>query len=78
MLGFLLWYAGAARLRAAQAALLTALMPVSAVGLSVLLLGEALQLRQGLGMLAVLAALLLLAWPPRAPQRLAPQACSSL
>ncbi|MDT8999116.1 DMT family transporter [Paucibacter sp. APW11] len=58
--GFLLWYGGAQRLQAAEAAMLTALMPVSAMLLSVLLLDEMLGARQLFGLGAVLTAMLVL------------------
>jgi drug/metabolite transporter (DMT)-like permease len=57
--GFLLWYAGAARLTGAQAALATAILPLSAVTLAALVLGEPISLPQGMGMAFVLAALAL-------------------
>ncbi|WP_366937234.1 DMT family transporter [Elioraea sp.] len=63
--GFLLWYAGARRLSGAQAALTTAVLPVSAVALAASVLGEAVSLVQGFGMLCVLAAVMLGALPDR-------------
>jgi len=65
VLGFVLWYAGAARISAAQAALLTALMPASALLLSALVLGEPITGQQLLGLALVLAAMALLAWAQR-------------
>ena len=56
--GFLLWYAGAARLTGMQAALTTALLPVSAVLLSALLLGEPVGGLQIAGMACVVGAVL--------------------
>lgn len=58
--GFLLWYAGAARVNGAEAALFTALAPVSAVALAAGLLGESLAPAQLAGMACVLGAVLAL------------------
>ncbi|MGO4402340.1 DMT family transporter [Achromobacter sp. PAB15] len=58
--GFLLWYAGAARVKGSEAALFTALAPVSAVLLAAGLLGETLESAQRWGMACVLGAVLLL------------------
>ncbi|MFF7395863.1 DMT family transporter [Achromobacter sp. NPDC008082] len=58
--GFLLWYAGAARVQGSEAALFTALAPVSAVLLATGLLGETLESAQRWGMACVLGAVLLL------------------
>jgi drug/metabolite transporter (DMT)-like permease len=58
--GFLLWYAGAARVQGSEAALFTALAPVSAVLLAAGLLGETLESAQRWGMAYVLGAVLLL------------------
>jgi len=58
--GFLLWYAGAARVQGSEAALFTALAPVSAVLLAAGLLGETLESAQRWGMACVLGAVLLL------------------
>jgi len=58
--GFLLWYAGAARVQGSEAALFTALAPVSAVLLAAGLLGETLESAQCWGMACVLGAVLLL------------------
>ncbi|CAB3930498.1 DMT family transporter [Achromobacter insolitus] len=60
--GFLLWYAGAARVQGAEAALFTALAPVSAVALAAGLLGESLAYAQVAGMACVLGAVMTLAW----------------
>lgn len=54
--GFLLWYAGAARVKGAEAALFTALAPVSAVALAAGMLGEAVSGAQLAGMAFVLGA----------------------
>jgi drug/metabolite transporter (DMT)-like permease len=53
--GYLLWYAGAQRTDAARAALYTGLMPVSAVALAALVLGEPVGARQLAGVACVLA-----------------------
>ncbi len=60
--GFLLWYAGAARVNGAEAALFTALAPVSAVALAAGLLGESLAPAQLAGMACVLGAVVALGW----------------
>ncbi|WHO74859.1 DMT family transporter [Rhizobium sp. BT03] len=59
--GFLLWYAGAARVSGTEAALFTAVAPVSAVMLAFLILGEPIGLTQIAGIACVLAAVLGLA-----------------
>ncbi|PDT05755.1 EamA family transporter [Rhizobium chutanense] len=59
--GFLLWYAGAERVSGTEAALFTALAPVSAVMLAALILGEPVGLHQIAGITCVLAAVLGLA-----------------
>ncbi|WZB73536.1 DMT family transporter [Achromobacter insuavis] len=59
--GFVLWYAGAERVSGSDAALFTAIAPVSAVLLAALLLGEALSASQLTGMACVLGAVLVLA-----------------
>lgn len=66
--GFLLWYAGAARVNGAEAALFTALAPVSAVALAAGLLGESLAPAQLAGMACVLGAVLALGWPAGRPR----------
>lgn len=63
--GFLLWYAGAARVRGAEAALFTALAPVSAVGLAAVMLDESVTSAQAAGMAFVLAAVLMQALAAR-------------
>lgn len=63
--GFLLWYAGAARVKGSDAALFTALAPVTAVGLAAGLLGESLATAQLAGMACVLGAVVLLGWSAR-------------
>lgn len=57
--GFLLWYAGSARTSGARAALATVWLPVSALLLSALFLGERIQLWQWLGFACVLVAIVL-------------------
>ncbi|KZS54089.1 DMT family transporter [Rhizobium anhuiense] len=59
--GFLLWYAGAERVSGTEAALFTALAPVSAVMLAFIILGEPVGLSQIAGITCVLAAVLGLA-----------------
>jgi drug/metabolite transporter (DMT)-like permease len=54
--GFLLWYAGAARVSGAEAALFTAVAPVSAVVLAAALLGEQIGQSQIIGIGCVLVA----------------------
>lgn len=56
--GFVLWYAGAARVSGAEASLFTALAPVAAVVFAATLLGEAVSARQVGGIACVLAAVL--------------------
>lgn len=63
--GFLLWYAGAARVRGSDAALFTALAPVSAVILAAGLLGEPLAGAQLAGMACVIGAVAMLGWAGR-------------
>ncbi|WP_049736259.1 DMT family transporter [Rhizobium ecuadorense] len=60
--GFLLWYAGAARVSGTEAALFTAVAPVCAVMLAFLILGESIGLNQVAGIACVLAAVLGLAF----------------
>lgn len=57
VLGFLLWYAGSARSSGAAAALSTAWMPVAALLLSALVLGEPVRAAQWLGLACVLLAM---------------------
>lgn len=56
--GFVLWYAGAARVSGAEASLFTALAPVAALVFAATLLGEAVSTRQVAGIACVLAAVL--------------------
>ncbi|TAX93230.1 DMT family transporter [Rhizobium leguminosarum] len=60
--GFLLWYAGAERVSGTEAALFTAVAPVSAVMLAFIILGEPVGLSQIAGIACVLAAVLGLAF----------------
>jgi drug/metabolite transporter (DMT)-like permease len=55
--GYLLWYAGAERASASEASLYTAVLPVSAVALAGLVLGEPVGPRQLAGVACVLAAI---------------------
>ena len=57
--GFVLWYAGAARVSGAEAGLMTALVPVSAVALAAGVLRELISAAQLAGMACVLGAVLL-------------------
>ncbi|CAD6562955.1 DMT family transporter [Paraburkholderia sabiae] len=59
VVGFVLWYAGAARLSGAEAGVVTALVPVSALVLAVGVLGEAVGGAQVVGVGCVLAAVVL-------------------
>jgi len=71
--GFLLWYAGTARVGGTEAALFTALAPVAALLLAALLLDEPVGPRQFAGIAFVLAAVGVSAWPAtRQPQVLPP------
>lgn len=63
--GFLLWYGGAARVSGSEAATFTAVAPLTAVALAVLVLGEEIGLVQALGAAAVVLAILVLAFPVR-------------
>lgn len=56
--GYLLWYGGLARVSGAEASLFTAMAPVSAVLLAVVLLGETVSLSQMIGIACVLIAVL--------------------
>lgn len=60
VVGFLLMYAGVSRLPASSAGMMTGLMPVSAVLLSALLLGEPVTWVHGLGIFVVLAGIVLI------------------
>jgi drug/metabolite transporter (DMT)-like permease len=56
--GYLLWYGGLARVTGAEASLFTAMAPVSAVLLAVILLGETVSLSQMTGIACVLIAVI--------------------
>ncbi len=56
--GLFLWYAGAARLAGSDAALTTSILPVAAVAMAALVLGEHVGAAQLVGMACVLAAVL--------------------
>lgn len=60
--GFLLWYAGTARVSGAEASLFTAFAPVSALLLAVLMLNEHVGWNQVAGVGCVLAAVFVLGW----------------
>ncbi|HXV29256.1 MAG TPA: DMT family transporter [Sinorhizobium sp.] len=68
--GFLLWYAGLAKVSGTEASVFTALAPVSAVLLAATVLGEPLTSSQLLGIGCVLAAVLSLALPALRPNGL--------
>jgi drug/metabolite transporter (DMT)-like permease len=57
--GFVLWYAGAERISGAEAGLMTALVPVSAVALAAMVLHEPVSAAQLAGVACVLGAVLL-------------------
>lgn len=63
--GFLLWYAGSARTSGVRASLATVWLPVSALLLSSVFLGESILAWQWLGLACVVAAVLLAARPGR-------------
>lgn len=66
VLGFLLWYVGTSRVSGMEAALFTALAPVSATILASTILREPIMLHQLAGLACVLAAVASLAWRHRA------------
>jgi drug/metabolite transporter (DMT)-like permease len=68
--GFVLWYAGAAKVSGAEAALFTAVAPVTAVVLAALLLGESVGAGQIIGIGCVLLAVFSLGAPGRKAQKL--------
>ena len=68
--GFLLWYAGAARVSGSEATTLTAVAPLTAVALAAFFLGERIGVTQVFGIAAVILAILTLALPVRAQTRL--------
>lgn len=76
VVGFVLWFAGARRLHGAQAALFTALLPVSALALAALVLGEAVSRLQLAGAACVLGAVGLTSldgWRRREPPEKTPE-----
>jgi drug/metabolite transporter (DMT)-like permease len=58
VLGFVLWYEGTTRTSGAEAALFTAVLPVSAVLLAALVLGESVSVQQAIGVAFVIAAIM--------------------
>lgn len=58
--GFLLWYAGAARVTGSEAATFTAVAPLTAVALAALFLNERIGATQAFGVVAVILAILTL------------------
>ncbi|MGF6771706.1 drug/metabolite transporter (DMT)-like permease [Paraburkholderia sp. GAS199] len=69
--GFALWYAGAARISGAEAGLMTALVPVSAVTLAACVLREPVGVAQLAGVACVLGAVLLASFGQRRALRAA-------
>jgi drug/metabolite transporter (DMT)-like permease len=67
VLGFWLWYTGASLTQGAEAAAFTAVAPVTAMLLSVLVMGEAMAWRHFAGMGLVLAAIVMAASAERKP-----------
>ena len=67
--GFLLWYAGSARTSGVRASLATVWLPVSALALSVGLLGKSVRAWQWAGLGCVLAAMVLAATAPPTKSR---------
>ena len=65
VLGFWLWFAGSSRLAGAEASLMTAVMPVSALALAALVLGERITVWQVGGCALVLLAVVATALPGR-------------
>ncbi len=65
VIGFLLWYGGAARVSGSEAATFTAVAPVTAVVFAVLVLGEPISVMQISGITAVVLAILILSLPVR-------------
>lgn len=77
VLGFVLWFAGSARLKGAEAALFTALLPVSALMLAAFWLGESISLAQIGGAACVLGAVGLASLDGRSGKGLDPAAAPS-
>lgn len=61
VVAFLLWARGVARVRASTAAVFTGVLPISAVGLSYLVLGEQVRLSHLVGAACVIAGIVLVA-----------------
>jgi len=59
VVGFILWYEGSSRTRASEAALMTAVMPVAALALAAIVLGETVTALQGTGCAMVVIAIIL-------------------
>ncbi|KVN20627.1 hypothetical protein WT09_08020 [Burkholderia stagnalis] len=77
VLGYLCWYAGSARTSGTEAALFTAIAPVSAVLFAVTLFGEALNATRLAGIALVIAGMLVGAMRRRAATARAPDAQSA-
>lgn len=77
VVGYLCWYAGSARTSGTEAALFTAIAPVSAVLFAVTLFGEALNATRLAGIALVVAGMLVGAMRRRAAAALAPDAQSA-
>ncbi|CAJ0789489.1 hypothetical protein LMG7141_02234 [Ralstonia condita] len=75
--GFVLWYAGSARVSGAEASLFTALAPVAAIVFAATLLGESINLRQAGGIACVLAAVLSMGLAGTRPPARAPASSAS-
>lgn len=58
VLGFVFWYAGAARTSASEAALFTGVLPISAVGLAAIVLGETISTLQLIGVACVILSII--------------------
>lgn len=67
--GFLLWYAGTARVSGAEASLFTAFAPVSALVLAVLMLDEHVGWNQVAGIACVLMAVFMLGWTSKGREK---------
>lgn len=66
VLGFWLWYAGSARVDPSEASLMTSVAPVSAVLLSAIMFGDALDAGRLAGLVLVIAAILVASIRPKA------------
>ena len=67
--GFLLWYGGAARVSGSEASVFTAVAPLTAVILAVVVLGEQIGWVQVLGVAIVILAIVVLSFPLRSKTR---------